>query len=230
MQKDALRALIATRMAVALIPTAVAIPVAVLATCSYNYLRTHVDLLESEVFGEGQLRGRHFRGSLRFPPTKLFSGVPAFGLIAGPVLAILIAGFMTFGSFHTSKGLYVGLAPVRCEYDGHDQHIVLHITGAGKLFLNHEQEDWNGLADRLSAIYSIRKQRTLYLLADSDVPFRTVANVVDIVENAPAAVEAQSADMRIDKLGINVRLVTPQVLNAGCPEPVVIGAAGRGLR
>ncbi len=124
----------------------------------------------------------------------------------------------------------MGLAPVHCEYGGHDQHIVLHITDAGKLFLNDEPEDWNGLADRLSTIYSIRKLRTLYVLADSDVPFRTVANAVDIVENARAGVEAQTADMRIDKLGINVRLVTPQALNAGCPEPVVIGAAGRGLR
>jgi biopolymer transport protein ExbD len=203
MQKDAFRAMIATKIAVALITTAAGIPVAVLATCSYNYLGARIDLPEGEVFGEGQQRGRHFRGARRFPPTKRFSELPAFGLLAAPGLAILITGCMTFASFHTPAGLYVELASVRCEYDVVDRLIVLHITDAGKLFLNQEQEDWNSLADHLSAIYGMRKYRTLYLLADSNVPFRTVAYALDTVGNAPA--------------DIQVRLVTPKALNAGCP-------------
>jgi len=99
MQKDAFMAIIETRMALALIPTAAGILVAVLATCSHNYLRTHIDLLAGEVFAEGQQGSRHFRGSLRFPPSKRFSELPAFGLIAAPVLAIATMGCMTFASF-----------------------------------------------------------------------------------------------------------------------------------
>jgi biopolymer transport protein ExbD len=216
MAKHAFLAMITTKISLALIPTAVGIPVAVLATCSYNYLRTRIDLLEGEVFDEGQQRGRHFRGARRFSPTKRFSELPAFGLIAAPVLAIAIMGCMTFASFHTPTGFYVELASARCEYDGDDRLIVLHITDAGKLFLNQEQEDWNSLADRLSEIYSMRKDRTLYLLADPGVPFQTVAHALDAVENAPATIGSQAVGLRKDKLDIKVRLLTPKALNAGC--------------
>jgi len=192
-----------TRIALALIPTAVGIPVAVLATCSYNYLCTRTGLLEVAVFDEGQQRAQHFRGAHRFPPAKRFSELPAFGLLAAPGLAILIAGFMTFASFHPPTGFYVETASDRCEYDVADKLIVLHITDTGKVFLNQEQEDWNSLADRLSQIYSVREYRTLYLLADSGVPFQTTAHALDTVENAEAS--------------IKVRLITPKVFNAACP-------------
>jgi biopolymer transport protein ExbD len=214
MQRDAFRALIAMRIAVAIIPTAAGIPVAVLATCSYNYLRTRIQLLE--VFGEGQQGGRHFRGARRFPPAKRFSEVPAYGLLAAPALAFAIAGFMTFASFHPPTGFYVELASARCEQNVVDRLIVLHITDSGKLFLNQEQEDWNALADRLSQIYSMREYRTLYLLADSGIPFQTVAHAIDTVENAPATVGRQAAGTTKDKLGIRVRLITPKAYDAGC--------------
>jgi biopolymer transport protein ExbD len=184
MEKHAFMAMMATKIAAALITTAAGIPVAALATCSYNYLRTRIDLLESEVFDEEQQRGRHFRAARRFPLTKRFSELPAFGLIAAPGLAILITGYMTFASFHTPTGFGIELASARCEYDGDDRLIVLHITDARKLFLNQEQADWNSLAGRLSEIYSMREHRTLYLLADSGVPFQTVADALDTVENA----------------------------------------------
>ena len=230
MQKDAARAMIAMRMALALIPTAAGIPLAILATYSYNYLRTRIDLLAGEVFDEGQQRGRHFRGSRRFPPTKRFSELPAFGLIAAPVLAIAIMGCMTFSSFHTPTGFYVELASARCEDDVVDRLIVLHITDADKLFLNQEQADWNTLADRLSEIYSMREHRTLYLLADSGVPFQTVARALDTVESAPATVGRQAVGRRMDRINIEVRLVTPTALNAGCPKPVVTGSGHYVLR
>jgi len=217
MQKDAALAIIATRIALALIPTAAGIPVAVLATCSYNYLRTRIGLLADEAFDEGQRRGRHFQGSGRIPLTKRFSELPAFGLIAAPVLAIAIMGCMTVASFHTSTGFDVELASARCEYDVVDRLIVLHITDAGKVFLNQEQEDRNHLADRLSEIYRMREYRTLYLLADSGVPFQTVADVLDTVENAPATVGPQAVGVRKDKLDIKVQLITPKSFSARCP-------------
>ena len=209
MEKHAARAMIATRIALALVPTAVAIPVAVLATASYNYLCTRMDLLQGKVFEEGQERGRHFPRARRFPPTERFAELPALGLLAALGLTVLVKVFIPSASFRPPTGFYVELASVRCEYDGDDRLIVLHITDAGKLFLNQEQEAWTSLADHLSAINSTRKYSTLYLLADSDVPFRTVAYALDTVE---------------DKLDIQVRLVTPKAYNADClPKPVVTG-------
>jgi biopolymer transport protein ExbD len=231
MQKDAFFAMIATQIAVAFIPTAAAIPVAVLATCSYNYLRTRIDMLQGEASLEGQQRGRHFRRASRFSTSKRLSELPAFGLIGAPVLAIAVMGFMTFASFHTSTGFYVELASARCEFYGEDKLIVLHLTDAGKLFLNQEQEDWNTLAGRLSEIYSMREHRTLYLLADSGVSFQTVAHALDAVESTPASVGPQAGGMKKVKLGIKVRLITPAALNAPCLlKPVVIGSGHRVLR
>lgn len=219
MEKHAALAMIAMRIALALIPTAVGIPVAVLATCSYNYLCTRMDLLQSEVFEEGQERGRHFRRTRRFSPTERFAELPAFGLL-GPLpafgllvalgLTVLIKVYMPFPPLHSPTGFYVGLASTRCEFDGVDRLIVLHITDAGKLFLNLEQEDWNNLANRLSQTYSMREHRTLYLVADSDVPFRTVAEALDTIEHAS---------------DIQVQLLTPKAFNADCLlKPVVTGA------
>jgi hypothetical protein len=72
------------------------------------------------------------------------------------------------------------------------------------------QNDWITLADRLSQIYSLREHPTLYLLADSNVPFQTVVDAFDT----------------LDKLGIKIRLVTPKMFDAGCLlKPVVTGSS-----
>ena len=142
--------------------------------------------------------------------------LPAFALLSVSGLAIAITGYMTFASLHAPTGFYVGLAPAHCEYDEADTLIVLHIRDSGKLFLNEEDEDWNGLADRLSQIYGMRAHRAIYLLADSGVRFDTVARAIDTVENAEATVGSQADGMRKGKLDIKVWLVTPETLNAGC--------------
>jgi biopolymer transport protein ExbD len=231
MEKHAYLVMTMTKVAAALVTTAAGILVAVPATCSHNYLRTRIDLLESEVLDEEvEQSGRHFRAVRRFALTKRFSQLPPFAVIAAPSLAILIAGYMTFTSFHPRTGFGIELASTRCEDVGDDPPILLHITNAGKLFLNQEQADWNSLAGRLSEIYSMREHRTLYLLADSGVPFQTVADALDTVGNAPATVEPQAVGMRMDKPDIKVRLVTPTALNAGCIKPVVTGSGHHVLR
>lgn len=210
MQKDALLAMVTTKIALALIPTAVAIPVTALATTSYNYLCTRIDLLGAEVFEEKQGIGRHFRGARRFSPTERFAEAPAFGLLTAlPAFGLLVAlgltvavkAYMPFASMYKQTGFYVELASARCEHNIVDKQIVLHITDAGKVFLNQEQEDWGSLEGRLSEIYSTRESRTILLVADSSVPFQTVAAALDIV----------------DQLDIKVRLVTPKALEADCP-------------
>ena len=226
MEKNAALALISSRIAVALVTTAAGILVAVPAICSYNYLRTRINLLEGELSSDPPAQiSRYRQGTRRLGLTKRFSQLPAFALIAAPGLAVLVALYTPYFAPREPTGLEIELASTCREYGGTDRLIVLHITDGGKLFLNTEQEDWNGLAGRLAEIYRMRVQRTLYLIADDGVLFQTVADALDIVENAPVAAGPQTAGMGMDKQDITVRFVTPRALNARCPEPVVTGSS-----
>ncbi len=196
----------------AFITTAAGLLVAIPAALSYNYLRTRIDLLESEISSDVPVRrSRHFRVAQKFPLAARFSKI-SFPLIAAPILAIL-AGMvsMEYSSYETPTGLWVGMTPatIRCEYDGGDRLVVLHVTDAGKVFLNQEQEDWNSLGGRLSEIYGPRLHRTLYLFADDEVPFQEVADAIDIATNASVAGTSTSLD-------ITVRLIT--LVHAGWGE------------
>jgi biopolymer transport protein ExbB len=185
--------IVITEIEAAFISTAAGILVAVPAIVSYYCLRALVDSLEPTC--------RQPRAVQKAPLAARFSKIP-FAVIAAPVLVLCIAGFMTFSSFRISKGLVVGIASAHCGYDG-DRVIALRITDAGRLFLNAEQEDWNSVATRLSEIYLLRVDRTLYLFVEDGVPFQVVADALDVVEtNRPK---------------IRVRLVTPS-MKTHCPE------------
>jgi biopolymer transport protein ExbD len=231
MEKGAALELISSRIAVALVTTAAGIFVAVPATCFYNYLCTRKDRLESEVSIDAlpQVSGYH-QGTRGLSLTKRFSQLPVFALIAAPSLAVLVAVYTPHFAPREATGLHVELAPSCCENCANDRITLLHITDTGKVLLSAEEEDWNGLAGRLSEIYRVREQRTLDLVADDRVPFQTVADALDIVENIPAAAGPQATGMEMDKLDITVRLITPRALNAGCPEPVVAGSSQHSLR
>jgi biopolymer transport protein ExbD len=173
---------------------------------------------------EAPTNRRPFRLAQTLPLKKRFSSLPPFALIAAPALASVVVMFMAFEPYESPTGLDVGIASDRCELEGDDRPIVLRITDAGELFINQTQEGWNSLAGRLSEIYRTRVHRTLYLHADDGVPFQTVTDAVDIVENTPVTVGPQTGLMGTDKLDITVRLVTPRVMNARCVEPVVTGS------
>jgi biopolymer transport protein ExbD len=226
MEKHAFLVMTMTKIATALVTTAAGILVAVPATCSYNYLRRRIDSLETKALSEEvEQKGRQFRVDRRLALTKRFSQLPSFAVIATSSLAILVVGYMPFASFPAPKGFGIELASTHCEDGGNNRLIVLHITNAGKLFLNQEQEDWNGLGDRLSEIYSKREQRTLYLLADSSVSFQTVADALDIAENAPVAGDPQAVRMKTEKLNMTLRLITPVVMNMDCLSELAIDSS-----
>jgi biopolymer transport protein ExbD len=220
MDEHTLQAMMAARMAATLTTTAAGILVAVPAICAYNYLCTRRDSLENEVPNQPDRISGYRQGTRRLALTKRFSLLPAFGLIAAPGLAVLVAVYTPYFAPREATGLELKLAPSCCENCANDRITLLHITDAGKLLLNEEQEDWNGLAGRLSEIYSVREQRTLDLVADDGVPFQTVADALDIVENIPATTGSQATGIEMDKLDITVRLITPNVWNARCLEPV----------
>ncbi|HET9408847.1 MAG TPA: biopolymer transporter ExbD [Candidatus Sulfotelmatobacter sp.] len=122
---------------------------------------------------------------------------------------LLIMVYLMLPQLGRPKGLPVGVALARCpiDRDVSERIIILHVTNAGKFFLNTEEEDSNRLAYRLSQIYSLRADKTMYLLADDGVPFQTAADAIDIAYG----------------MNISVRLITPTAIKAaGCPEPVMI--------
>ncbi len=178
MEKHMVQIIETSIAAVSLVPTAAGILVAVPATCFHNYLRTRIELLRSAVCTGALV-------SQKFPLTKQFSKVPAFALIAAPLLAILVAGYLTFASFRPPSGFGIQLTSAYYEQSGDHRFAALHLTSAAKLFINSEQQDWSGLAGHLSKIYGTDVYRSLCLLADEGVPFQRVANVLDTVENTP---------------------------------------------
>src|SRR5271165_1366085 len=162
MQRQAAMAMMTFYIAASLITTAAGLLVAVPATWSYNYLRTRIDLLASEISGNARRNSGHSQVARSLLLTPRFSKLP-FAVIAAPVLAIVLVVFLTFTSYRWPRGLEIGLASADCVSDLADRLIVLHITDERKVFINYEQEDWNNLAGRLSEIYSMRVHRTLYL-------------------------------------------------------------------
>jgi biopolymer transport protein ExbD len=231
MEKHAALAMISAYIATSLITTAAGIFVAVPATCSYNYLCTRIDLIESELPSEPPAQiGRYRQVTRRLALTKQFSQLPAFALIAAPCLAILVAVHAPFSSPRELTGLEVGLVPNRCVNEGDDRLIVLRLSDAGEPFINQTQEDWSRLPEVLSKIYGQRVYRTLYLRADDGVPFQTVADAIDIVENANVEPH-QAVRMGADKLNITVRLITPKAMNTSCVlEPVAIASSQHASR
>lgn len=215
-------------VAAAFLSTAAGLLVAIPAVVSHNCLRTRIDSLESEIYGNAHERSGQYFQAPKFPLTARISKLP-FAVIAVPVLAIAITGFMTFPSFYISRGFPLRLASANfeCEYDGADRIIVLHITDASKVFLNSEQEDWNRMPLRLSEIYSRRVNRTLYLLADDDVPVQTVADALDLVAHTHLAAGPQTARTGTDSLHLTVRLISPVAMNARCVDKVPIGLSPR---
>ena len=211
MEKHAALRLITSGIAAALITTAAGILVTIPAICSYNYVCTRLRLLESEESDE--IQKSRFQAD-KFPLKKRFSQLPAFALIAATGLSILVAVYTPHFDPHEPRGLAIDLASTRCEYDGDDRLIMLHVTNASKIFLNTEEEDWRNLAGRLSEIYSMREHRTLYLLADEEVSFQTLADVIDIVESTESTAGTEPLD-------IKVRLITPAAVKAHCLHSVM---------
>lgn len=116
----------------------------------------------------------------------------------------------------------MGLAPAHCGDDVEDRLIVLRITRPKTISINQEREEWSTLASRLAEIYRLRMHRIIYLLADSDVEFQTVADAMDIVHNANLGASDQHGSGMANS-GIAVKLITPAAVNAPCPQPTLLG-------
>jgi hypothetical protein len=194
----------------ALLSTAVGLVVAVPAIASHNYLRARLETLQQEIPQDFiSQRRSHYQVAQRLPLSPRFSRIAI-----APALAIFILVFAGSWSFGPPTGLTVHFAPGRCEFDGRDRQIVLHLTEGDKLLINTEQVDRGSLEFRLSMIYRLRAHRILYLLADDGVRYQNVADAIDIAENTRADV----AQKESDSLDISVELITHKTMADRCPQ------------
>ena len=213
---------VVTGINAAFLSTVAGLLVAIPATVTHNYLRTLVWRLEREIELSASSLAR-LRATRRFPLRERISNIQ-FAIVAVPMMALCIAGYMTFSSFHIPKGLRIGVASNLCEYEHDEKVIVLRLAADNKLFLNSEKEDWTSLPGSLSKIYSTRVDRTLYLFADDDVPFYSVAYAIDLVQNLPN--KSEPVGIGSGNLNIKVRVMTSNARNARCVEPH-LGGPGR---
>ncbi|HVM91541.1 MAG TPA: MotA/TolQ/ExbB proton channel family protein [Terriglobales bacterium] len=210
MERHAAEVMLVSKAAAALLTTAAGILVAAPAVCFYNYFLMRIDLIERVASDEPAMhRDRHRQGAENFPLRKRFSGIPTFAMLAAPSLAILAMACTPFLRTKHGTGFGVELVPTGCKAVQNDQVTVLHITNAGKFLINDEEKDRENLASGLSKLYGVREQRTLDLLADKEVSFQTVVDVMDILAGVKSTIKGEAPNIRL-------RLITPAAMNAGC--------------
>lgn len=202
-----------------LVTAAVGILAAVSAIVIHNALRHRVEKLRGELFVVTEAQnpiGRAFRRAQMFPLKRRFSCHPPYAIIAAPLFATFVIVYILLKPYELPKGLPVGVALDRCEPGLIDRPLVLHITNQSTIFINTEEETCDKLRSRLGETYRKRQDRTLFLQAENDVRFQTVADAMDI---------ARSAIASSDSSRLSVRLITPrtQAVNATCHTPLWTG-------
>jgi hypothetical protein len=86
------------------------------------------------------------------------------------------------------------------------------MTNTGQMSINMEPLRWADLSNRLAAIYGPQMNPELYLYAEDEVPFQTVADANRCREKQPGPGQ--------DSPDINIILVTPKVARECVPIPV----------
>jgi len=181
MEKHAATVMLTSEVAASLLTTAAGMIVAVPATCSYNYLRSRLDLLEKRIPNRGLRLARRI------------SAFPVFALIAATSLAILVVFNMAFLSFYTPVGFAIEAPSVDCDSKADKRMIALHIADGGALLVDSKRQQWATLDSRLSSVSHQGLNRSVCLSADENVPFQTVADAIDIIKNIPTVAEISLA-------------------------------------
>src|SRR5205823_7605009 len=110
-------------------------------------------------------------------------------LLAAPVLAFAIAGFMIFPST-SSKGLSVRLLKVGEGQTSNNSlipEIVIRSAGTGTnrqtvAFVNAQKTPWEKLDAAVKRKLTFDSPHLAYVEAEDDVLWQTVANAIDVIE------------------------------------------------
>ncbi|MCU1261878.1 MAG: Biopolymer transport protein ExbD/TolR [Bryobacterales bacterium] len=115
------------------------------------------------------------------------------------ILLVLLIIFMAISPVHP-KGLEA-LAPQPPPPNSppppeNDTTVVISIDKQHNVKINQEASSWDGLEERLVAIFKLRNQRVVFIKGDPDLDYSYIAQAIDIAHGA-----------NIDKVG----LMTPKV-------------------
>ncbi|MGC1647549.1 MAG: biopolymer transporter ExbD [Candidatus Sulfotelmatobacter sp.] len=142
--------------------------------------------------------GQNFQWAQKLPLRRPIVGIPAFGLLAGMVFAILaMLMMMLTGAFrYTPRGLWVHLlkpGAVTVKPDAWTEPVIVVVTDAGPgqepgLFVNSKVVAWDDLASALKRELSVRREWTVYVEGDDCVAWANVVNVIDIARSDGAKV------------------------------------------
>jgi biopolymer transport protein ExbD len=142
--------------------------------------------------------GQNFQWAQKLPLRRPIVGIPAFGLLAGMVFAILaILMMMLTGAFQrTPIGLWVHVlkpGAVAAKPDAWTEPVIVLVTDAGPgqeqgLSINSKVVAWDDLASALRHELSGRREWTVYVKGDDCVAWANVVNVIDIARSDGAKV------------------------------------------
>ena len=192
MQRDAAIAMLTTYIAAAFLTTVAALPLALAAAGSSNYLLWLMAKLEPKSDPHwrslaGNSAGGH-RIFPKYPLRRQFSKLPPFALIAAPGLAAVLAAFMSFASFRRPLGLEVRLPQKgnsETTNDAQSLFIALSAISAEErpnIYLNLKKTTWDDLDSSLRNSLKIRAQPKVYIEADENVRWADVALLIDSVK------------------------------------------------
>jgi biopolymer transport protein ExbD len=198
---------ISLELSTALIATAAGLIVATPAAISYNVVRACLEKFESKrpnSLPEAMPRSYGFAQTLQL--RNRFAGMPAFALIAAPILAILLLMFVLLLRHKTPMGLSVHLLKIDVsDYDS--DPIVVRVSHASanrpsEVFVNSQETSWDELGNNLRGQLKFRQHWIVYVAGEDDVPWADVANVIDIAKGLHAEVVLLIPRERIDSIDL----------------------------
>jgi len=103
------------------------------------------------------------------------------------ILLVLIIIFMVITPL-TPKGLDA-LVPQPSPNQQQNQElenktVVVQVLMGGKLKINNEDTNWEGLEPRMEAIFKDRAEKVAFVKGDNDVQFMDVARAIDLMKEA----------------------------------------------
>ena len=173
------------RVAVALVPSAAGILVAVPAVWSHNYLIG----LEKVV---PRSRNALLYVENRFRETKQFSELPAFALLAGVLLTIAYLAFSMDTILYPSLGLPIHL---RRENNFHDRRQVIVELSHGKagayleLAVDAKRVSFRKLADTVRGELDTNPPTVVQVEAGDDATWADIADVIDVLNGVSSEID-----------------------------------------